>query len=73
MVITGVNFGFGFLALLPLYLVANAILFGIMTAWLAQEKGRAPLTWLLVGALFGVAALIAVGLAPARNEARPPA
>lgn len=76
MVITGVNFGFGFLALLPLYLVANAILFGIMAAWLGQEKGRSAFAWLLVGAVFGIAALIAVGLAPSHDgsgQLRPPA
>ena len=73
MIISGFNLTFGFLALLPVYLIMNAILFGIMTAWLAQEKGRAPFTWLLLGTVFGVAALIAVGLAPAVDRSRPPA
>jgi hypothetical protein len=35
-----------------------------LTGWLATERGRDPVAWMLLGLLSGPIAMIAVGLAP---------
>jgi len=44
--------------------------FGSLTGWLASTKGRSAFNWAILGAIFGVFALIAVGLAPATAAPR---
>jgi hypothetical protein len=41
-----------------------------LSAWLASRKGYSAGTWFFLGLLFGVIALLAVGLAPNRNQAQ---
>ena len=43
-----------------LYMVGG----GMLTAWLAGQKGRDKGEWFLLGAIFNILALVAVGLAP---------
>lgn len=48
--------------------IAWMIGFGGLTGWLAAQKGRNAMAWALLGALMGVFAMLAVGLAPAVGE-----
>jgi hypothetical protein len=41
-----------------------ALTWGGFSAWLADQKGRDPLSWFGLGLLFGPVALLSVGLAP---------
>ena len=50
---------------LLVFLVAYVVVFGGLTAWLANTKHRDGCAWFLLGALIGPLALIAVGLSPA--------
>jgi hypothetical protein len=42
------------------------------TGWLAGAKGRSEVSWFFFGLLFGLIALIAVGLAPPLNQGEAP-
>jgi len=49
--------------LLSIVLV-DALVVGPLTAWLADERGRDPAPWFLLGVLFGPIALVSVGFGP---------
>lgn len=53
-----------------IFIVVWAIIFGIPSAWLASQRGRSAFDWLFVGAVFGPAAVLMVGLAPVLPEGR---
>jgi hypothetical protein len=44
--------------------VAYGICFGLLCSWLAAEKGRDHGNWFMMGFLFGLLALLALGFAP---------
>lgn len=48
--------------------IAWVIGFAGLTGWLAAQKGRNATAWAVLGALLGVFAMLAVGLAPAVGE-----
>lgn len=50
---------------LLVFLIAYVVVFGGLTAWLANTKHRDGCAWFVLGALIGPLALIAVGLSPA--------
>lgn len=53
-------------AALPIFLfVLYMIGGGMITAWLAQQRGRDGFGWFILGAIFGVLAVAKIGLAPA--------
>lgn len=60
--------GLTFLIVFAVY----AIIMASVTAWLAAEKRRDPVAWGMLGALFGIVALIALGLAPVLEESSEP-
>jgi MFS family permease len=62
----------GSLLLFLFLAIVWAIGFGALTGWLADQKGRDPQVWFILGALFGFFALFAVGLAPAADAATGP-
>jgi hypothetical protein len=41
---------------------------GFACSWLAGEKGRSQLNWFVLGLVFGVFALLVLGLAPVARE-----
>jgi hypothetical protein len=45
-------------------LVIGWVVLAFFTAWVAGTKGRGEGAWFVLGLLFGIIALIAVGLAP---------
>jgi hypothetical protein len=53
-----------FTSVLVLWVVTTLVVFGLPAAWLAGEKGRNPLAWLLAAVLIGPIAVLTVGLSP---------
>lgn len=45
-------------------ILVYAVAMAFFTGWLASEKGRQIGTWAFLGLVFGIIALLAVGLAP---------
>jgi len=54
--------------LIFLFLIFACSVAGAFTGWVAEEKGRRGLTWFLLGFIFNILALLAVGLAPSTIE-----
>jgi hypothetical protein len=52
--------------LVMLYFAFMLLIGGLPAAWLAAERGRGYVTWLLVGVFWGPLAVFVVGLAPIR-------
>lgn len=48
-------------------IIALWIFCAFVSAWLAEQKGYSRASWFLLGALFGVFALLAIGFAPKRE------
>jgi hypothetical protein len=57
-----------FVVVVFLAVVVHAGVFGSLAAWVAATKGRASGCWFVLGCLFGVFALLAVGFAPAAPD-----
>jgi hypothetical protein len=53
----------------PELILLMAIGFTVGTAALANSKGRSPVTWGILGFLFGIFALIACAILPSRKPA----
>jgi hypothetical protein len=49
---------------LVFWALLSALFFGIPSAWLADEKGRGFISWLVLGTLLGPVGLLMVGFAP---------
>lgn len=45
-------------------LLIHAGIFGTLSSWVAGEKGRSEGAWLLLGALLGIVALVALAAVP---------
>jgi hypothetical protein len=58
----------GLLEVLVFWFIVSAVVFGSMAAWLANERGRRPTPWILIGALAGPLAIVLAGLAPMRAD-----
>lgn len=39
----------------------------LMTAWIADQKGRNAILWFFLGLIWGIIALLSVGLAPMKK------
>jgi MFS family permease len=52
--------------MLPLIvaLILYVLVFGFLVSWLADERGRDPVRWFILGTLIGPLALLAVGFSP---------
>jgi hypothetical protein len=57
--------------ILIVILVVVGVINGAFTAWVAEEKGRSS-AWFILGFLFSVLALLAVGLAPSKSQSERP-
>jgi len=49
--------------------VIIAILCGVLSAAIAKAKGKSPVMWFFLGAIFNVAILAAIGLLATRKSA----
>ena len=47
--------------------IIAAILFGIVSSYIAQKRGRSPYRWFFIGFLFGIFGLVASFMAPKRK------
>ena len=54
------------IALLPLLVAWLA--FAVFTAWIATQKGRSGCGWFLLGAIFGIFALIGIAIVPSAKK-----
>lgn len=48
--------------------IVTAILCGAVAAWIAKEKGRSPILWFFIGALFNVVIITAIWILSARRK-----
>jgi hypothetical protein len=60
----GVDLSGFFGTVLLLWIGVTLCVFGVPAAWLANEKGRNPAVWAIVGILIGPMAVLAVGFSP---------
>jgi hypothetical protein len=51
-------------SLVGLWIIAGLVLWGLPAMWLADQKGRDPLAWVLLALFLGPIALLTVGMAP---------
>jgi hypothetical protein len=45
-------------------LILYVLVFGFLVSWLADERGRNPVRWFILGGIFGPVALLTVGFSP---------
>ena len=48
--------------------LAFLLLWGALCAWLADQKGRDPVAWFILGCLLSVVALLVLGFSPSVEE-----
>jgi Na+/melibiose symporter-like transporter len=58
------------MALAIIFLFAQALAFGVLSALVARNKGRDPAGWLLIGLLFGIFGFLAVLVVDNRSSER---
>ena len=56
------------LEVLILIVLAQGVVFAALCGWLAGQKHRDVLNWIVLGFLFGLIALLVLGFAPSREH-----
>jgi hypothetical protein len=46
------------------------VVFSLLCGWLARQKGRSAITWFLLGAVFGIVALLVLGFSPSAVDSK---